>query len=217
MEFEEIVMKRYATKKFDGRKIDEKLVERLLEIIRFAPSSYNMQPWKVMVISDRETKEKLCPCTWNQVQITTCSHLLVFCAYADLEGRLQKRLEQMKVQGLDEAKIEGYKKSISRKVLEMGPQQKIFWAQKQIYIALGNALNGAKSLGFDSCPIEGFEPEKYSEILGLPENLVPTVLCPIGYAADDQLVQRDKWSTGRLADQSEPRKKVRMAKEEVFF
>ncbi|MEM2138276.1 MAG: nitroreductase family protein, partial [Candidatus Anstonellaceae archaeon] len=101
MEFDEIVMKRYATKKFDGRKVDEALVERLLEIIRFAPSSYNMQPWKVKVIADQETKEKLFQHTQKQAQITTCSHLLVFCAYIDIEERLQKRLEQMKEQGLD--------------------------------------------------------------------------------------------------------------------
>lgn len=199
MEFEEIVMKRYATKKFDGRKIDGKLVERLLEIIRFSASSYNMQPWKVMVISGRETKERLFPFTWSQVQITTCSHLLIFCAYLDLEERLERRLGQMKVQGLDAARIEGYRKAITEKILSLPPEKKLFWAQKQIYIALGNALNGAKSLGFDSCPIEGFEPEKYSEALKLPINLVPTVLCPIGYAADA------------------PRKKVRMGAEDVFF
>ena len=67
----------------------------------------------------------------------------------------------------------------------MNEEQKKSWAQKQTYIALGNALNGAKALGFDSCPMEGFNPEEYSKILALPKNIIPSVLCAIGYAADE--------------------------------
>jgi len=63
-------------------------------------------------------------------------------------------------------------------------EKRLSWAQRQVYIALGNALNGAKSLGFDSCPMEGFDPAKYAEILALPKHIVPTVLCPIGFAVD---------------------------------
>ena len=63
-------------------------------------------------------------------------------------------------------------------------EQKLSWAQRQAYLALGNALNGAKSLGFDSCPMEGFDPKSYAKILNLPDNLIPTALCPIGYADD---------------------------------
>ena len=73
------------------------------------------------------------------------------------------------------------------------------WSQRQSYLALANAINGAKALGFDSCPMEGFDPAAYSNTLKLPENIVPTALCPIGYAAD------------------EPRPKIRYAKEELFF
>ena len=66
----------------------------------------------------------------------------------------------------------------------LNEKEKLCWAQRQVYIALGNALNGAKSLGFDSCPMEGFNSEEYSKILELPKNLIPTVLCPIGYSND---------------------------------
>ena len=58
------------------------------------------------------------------------------------------------------------------------------WAQQQVFIALANAVNGAKSLGFDSCPMTGFDPEALSKILGLPAHIVPTALCPVGYADD---------------------------------
>ena len=66
----------------------------------------------------------------------------------------------------------------------LSDEQKLSWAQRQTYLALGNALNGAKALYFDSCPMEGFNPAEYAKILKLPSNLVPTALCPVGYASD---------------------------------
>ncbi len=72
-------MKRYATKKFDGRKIPEDLVDDLLELVRYAPSALNLQPWKIKVVTDGKVKEQLKPAAFDQEQITTCSHLLVFC------------------------------------------------------------------------------------------------------------------------------------------
>jgi len=81
----------------------------------------------------------------------------------------------------------------------LSEDKKLIWAQKQAYIALSNAINGAKALGFDSCPMEGFNAEEYSKLLNLPKNLVPTVICLVGYAADV------------------PRNKIRYAKEELFF
>lgn len=192
MEFKDIVMKRYATKKFDGKKIPQDKVDQLLEMIRYSASSSNMQPWKIKIITDEETKKKLLPVSWNQQQITTCSHLLVFCAYTELNKHADKLIEM-----LPHAK--DYYTGLKAGFDKMTEEQKLSWAQRQTFLALGNAINGAKSLGFDSCPMEGFSAEEYSKILKLPKNLVPTALCPIGYAAD------------------EPRPKVRFKKEEVFF
>ena len=83
--------------------------------------------------------------------------------------------------------------------LKIPPEAQVAMAQHHVFLALGNALNGAKSLGFDSCPMGGFDPKEYSRILGLPPNLVPTMLCPVGYAAD------------------RPMPKVRFPREEIFF
>jgi nitroreductase len=68
--------------------------------------------------------------------------------------------------------------------LKIPPEQQLAWAQHHVFLALGNALNGAKSLGLDSCPMGGFDPKEYARILKLPPGLVPTMLCPVGYAAD---------------------------------
>ncbi|HSB46847.1 MAG TPA: NAD(P)H-dependent oxidoreductase [Candidatus Bilamarchaeum sp.] len=185
MEFKQIVMGRYATKKFKG-KIGQEKVDELIELIRYAPSSFNIQPWKILVISDQATKEKLAPLAWNQPQVTTCSHLIVFCADSDLRVLVQKLEKQMLDGGATREGIKAYVDMMHGFVDSMGEEHiKTAWAQKQVYLALANALNGAKALGFDSCPMEGFDPKAFKEALKLPDNLHPTVLCPIGYADDE--------------------------------
>ncbi|MCX8175421.1 MAG: NAD(P)H-dependent oxidoreductase [Candidatus Micrarchaeota archaeon] len=199
MEFSEVVRRRYATKKFDGRKIPQERLDELLEIIRLAPSSLNLQPWRIKVIADQKTKDELQKASFNQEQVGTCSHLLVFCADTDLEG-LALRLEaHLSKSGLPAEKLKGYMDMVRGFMAGLKKGNRLPWAQRQLYIALGNAVNGAKSLGFDSCPMEGFEPEAYRRILKLPENLVPTAIVAVGYAAD------------------KPREKFRLPKEEVFF
>ncbi len=199
MSFKDIVMGRYATKKFDGKKIEQKKVDELLEIIRYAASSFGLQPWKIKVVADMETKEKLAPASWNQPQITTCSHLLVFCANTDIDSLIDNYEKYMKKSGAPEDAIKGYIGTMRGWAQGLDDAKRLSWSQRQTYLALGNAINGAKASGFDSCPMEGFSPEEYAKILHLPKNIVPTALCPIGFAADT------------------PRPKLRFAKEEIFF
>ncbi len=184
MDFKQIVSSRYATKQFDGRTVPEDKLDALLDLVRLAPSSFNLQPWKILIVTDAATKRKLAPAAWNQPQITTASHLLVFLADTDLEGLIARMDAQMKKEGADDARREGFIAMVSSFAARMDATQRKAWAQRQVYLALGNALNGAKSLGLDSCPMEGFDPAAFSEILGLPAHLVPTTVCPIGYAAD---------------------------------
>lgn len=198
MDFETIVNERYATKLFDGNKIPEEKVNQLLEIIRHAPSSFNIQPWKIIVVTDPELKEKLSPASWNQPQIKSCSHLLVFCADKDIAGNIDKLEKLMLKAGAKPEEIKHYIYVMREFDKNLSDEQKLSWAQRQLYLALGNALNGAKSLGFDSCPMEGFDTKAYAKILNLPSNLVPTALCPIGYASD------------------KPKPKLRFPMEEIF-
>ncbi|MCX8178617.1 MAG: NAD(P)H-dependent oxidoreductase [Candidatus Aenigmarchaeota archaeon] len=199
MEFEKIVKERYAAKSFDRKKISKELVDRLVEIIRMTPSSYNVQPWKIKIIEDDETKKKLMPASYNQPQVETCSHLLVLCADIDVEKNVDKVTELMIKEGVEKDKANAYSKMVKSFLKSLSKEEIAVWAQKQVYIALSNALNGAKALGFDACPMEGFDPKEYSKILKLPKNLIPTVLCPIGYAND------------------KPRKKIRLPKDDIIF
>jgi nitroreductase len=199
MEFGDIVMKRYAVKKFDGRKVPEAKMKELYELIRFAPSALNIQPWRIKIVTDSKLKEELRPATWDQEQITTCSHLLVFCANTDFKGliaRLERLMRQAEVPEDDLKMVMGMAQEY---FLAGPPEVQLAMAQHHVFLALGNALNGAKALGFDSCPMGGFDPKEYARILRLPPHLVPTMLCPVGYAAD------------------EPEPKLRFPVEEIFF
>jgi len=199
MEFADIVMSRYATKKFDGRTIPDTKINELLELVRFAPSALNLQPWKIKVVTDQNIKEQLKPAAFDQEQITTCSHLLVFCADPDYDNLIRRLGVLLKKGGVSQEMQERVIGMAIQFTKPMSPEQKLAWSQAQTYLALGNALNGAKSLGFDSCPMGGFDPKEFSRILKVPPPLVPTMLCPVGYAAD------------------KPMQKLRFPKEDIVF
>ena len=189
MEFREIVMGRYATKLFDGNTIPTEKLAELLELVRWAPSGLNIQPWKIKVVADQATKELLSAATFDEPQIKSCSHLLVFCADTDFDGLRHKLATGMKANGVPEH-VWHIVMGIAEEMSKMSAPEWLGYAQCQVYLALSYAILGAKDLGFDSCPMTHFRPDEYSRILGLPANLVPTILCPVGFAADQQ---RGKW------------------------
>ena len=199
MEFKDIVMQRYATKQFDGRMIDELTLFSLLDLIRFSPSAFNLQPWKIKVITASKIKEKLRPLSNDQPQITSCSHLLVFCANTELEKLVKRVVEKLTGSGLPAAAVSQFETMMNGYIGAMSPEHRLAFAREQVHIALGNAVNGAKSLGLDSCPMGGFDPVAYAEALFLPEEYIPVVLCAVGYAAD------------------KPATKWRFPREEIFF
>lgn len=199
MNFKEIIKKRYAVKKFNpDKKISEEDLNEILEMIRLAPSSYNLQPWKIIVITKKDLKEKLVPASYGQTQVRDCSHLLVFCADKNISTNIGLLEKEMISQGAKPEEIKGYIDMMKNSLESLSEEEQISWAQKQVYIALSHAMNGAKSLQIDSCPMEGFNPAEYSKILEIAENLVPSVVCPIGYASDS------------------PKPKLRFSKEKIF-
>jgi nitroreductase/dihydropteridine reductase len=197
--FHDLVQSRYAVKKFDGRKIPEEQIQELYEIIRYAPSGLNLQPWKIKVIADPEMQLKLLSASWDQPQITSCSHLLVFCANENLKDQIKKIADEMRRSGIEEETVTKYEKLAKDFVIHVAPEQRKAWTQHNVFLALATALYGAASLGIDSCPMGGFDAEEYARILGLPPTLIPTMLCAVGYAAD------------------EPRPKIRLPISEIIF
>lgn len=192
MNFQDVVMSRHAAKKFSEKTVPENKVDELLELIRYAPSSFNIQPWRIVIVSDAAMKEKLKPHAYGQEQITSCSHLFVFCYDTRKDAVLDAVDVSMKNAKAPEDKRVAFINTVREANARLNQEEWNHYAELQVYLALGNALNGAKALGFDSCPMGGFNAAKFAEVLGLPEHIKPSVLCPIGYASD------------------EPRKKVRI-------
>jgi nitroreductase / dihydropteridine reductase len=183
MELREAIAGRYATKHFDGRAIPEEKVHELLDLARWAPSGLNIQPWRVKVISDAAVKRQLSAATFDEPQIMSCSHLLVFCADTDFAGLRQRLVVRMEKEGVPE-KVRTIVGGIAAEMSQMPAEAWKTYAVSNTFLPALLALLAAKDLGFDSCPMTHFRPKEYSRILDLPPNLVPTLLCPLGYADD---------------------------------
>lgn len=198
---------RYATKKFDAKKkISEKDLTLLKEAIQLSASSYGLQPYKVLIISDPKVKAQLKVAANGQQQIEDASHVVVFANVSDLsEKHVSSYIENIsKTRGLDKEQLEGFSTLMNSVVSNLSEDGREVWAAKQTYIALGNLLSAAADLKIDSCPMEGFDPEKVSEVLKLKEmNLTPSLIAPLGYRSTE--------------DSTQHYTKVRKPEEELFI
>jgi nitroreductase len=177
---------RYATKEFDpARKISAGDWASLEEMLVLTPSSYGTQPWKFLVITDQATKDQLVPFSWGQKQVADCSHHVVFTIRKNLDiNYIDIYINRIaEVRGTTPESLAGFRKLLVGNLIE-GPRNKWVneWAARQVYIALGNFMTCAALLGIDTCPMEGLEPDKYDEALGLEAAGLSTVVaCPAGY------------------------------------
>lgn len=180
---------RYAAKAFDPtKKISDADWATLEKALILTPTSYGMQPYKFLVITNKEIREKLVPASWNQRQPADCSHFIVFAARiknteADVDHYLSRIAE---VRGGSVEALAGLKKILMGDIVN-GPRGQIAleWSTRQTYIALGNFMTAAALIGVDTCPMEGFVPQQYDEILGLPaQGLHAAVACAAGYRAE---------------------------------
>jgi nitroreductase len=180
---------RYATKKFDAtKKISAEDLEILKEAIRLSTSSYGLQPYKVFIIEDPAIREALKPASWNQSQITEASQLVVFANYTKLdETVINNYIERIsKTREVPTEAIQGYGDFMKSKILGLTPEQQAIWTSKQTYLALGNLINAAAELKIDATPMEGFEPEKYNDVLNLNAlNLNASLVATIGYRHEE--------------------------------
>lgn len=197
---------RYATKKFDSsKKISPKKLTKLMEAIQLSVSSYGLQLYKVIIVEDTSLREKLKSVSWGQGQITEASHLVVFCNYTNVKDKHVDDFLDLtsKTQNVDVKNLSGYGDFVKGKIKEKTKSESINWTSRQTYLALGNLLNACAELKIDSCPMEGFDPEKYNEILNLSkQGLNAAVIATIGYRSDE--------------DHTQNRRKVRKPLNELF-
>lgn len=180
---------RYATKAFDAqRKIPAETWKDLEASLVLTPSSYGMQPWKFLVIQSPELREQLVPVSWNQRQIADCSHFVVFLAKTEVEDADVDRLinRMVELRGGTADALLGYSNLVKANLANEAAKPIIpAWATNQCYIALGQLLTAAALLNIDACPMEGFDKNKYNEILGLEgTGYTAVVACPLGYRSE---------------------------------
>ena len=189
---------RYAVKKFDPlRKIPANDWQTLEQALVLTPSSFGLQPWKFVVITDQATKEKLVPMSWNQRQVADASHVVVFAVRKPLtESDVDRFVARTaEIRGVSVESLCGFNKMMMGSLVPPPPGFDInHWATLQAYIALGNFMTSAAMLGIDTCPMEGIVPAKYDELLGLTqEGFGTAVVCVAGYrAADDKYASLPK-------------------------
>lgn len=198
MDFLDKLKHRYATKKMDPQKpVPQEKVDRIVEAVRLAPTSSGLQPFELLVISNRELREKLKPLAWSQGQITDGSHVLVFAAW---DTYTPERINAMfdltnQERGTTNAGFEKYRQKLLATYPPRTPHENFEHAARQAYIGLGFALIAAAEEGVDCTPMEGFDPRAVDELLGLPAKGLRTVLLlPLGYreTEKDWLVSQKK-------------------------
>ena len=187
---------RYAVKKFDAtKKIKESDWKVLEETLRLAPSSYGLQPWQFWVVQDPKIREQLKAASWNQTQVTDCSHFVVLVYKPKMdEAHIQHYLNKVaSVRGVSLESMAGYKQAMVGDLIK-GPRADVIshWAERQTYIAMGMIMESAALLDIDTCPMEGLVPAEYNRILkldGVHWSAVAAVAC--GYRSSEDSFQHN--------------------------
>lgn len=180
---------RYATKKFDpARKIDPALWSALEDALVLSPSSYGLQPWKFIVVNDPAVRTQLLPASWGQRQIVDASHLVVFAVKADVGPADAEKLIALtsEIRGLPLESLAMYKGMMVGSLTKATPEAVRIWMTNQVFIALGQFLTACAMVDVDACPMEGFDPTQFDEILGLSaRGYHACVVATVGYRAGD--------------------------------
>ncbi len=193
-EFLKIMNFRHACKLFDEtKKISDEDMHYILEVARKSPSSFGMEAWKFLVITNDELREKLRPLCWNQPQITTCSHLVIVLAGIEtLKVESGVVRSQLMRRNMPQDKLDSFIELYASHLENvLNDDDKIYqWSARQTYIAAANMMSAAAAIEIDSCPIEGFEKEKVEKVLALDTSKFQVaMMLPFGYRINEQSKQ----------------------------
>ncbi len=186
---------RYAVKKFDPAKsIPAETWSALEQALVLTPSSIGLQPWKFLVVTTPELKARLTAASYRQSQVADCSHFVVFAVRQDLDAEhVDRHIARMaEVRGITVESLAKFR-TMTVGNLDRARNDGTLdtWQTHQIYIALGQFMASAALVGVDTCPMEGIEPAKYDDLLGLQGTGYTTaVACAAGYRLPE-----DKYAT----------------------
>jgi nitroreductase len=175
-------LSRRSIRQYEPTPIPEADLRELVRLAGRAPSAYNVQPWRFVVVQDDDLKAKLTDAAFGQQQVRRAPAVIVL--YSDMESALERIPEAMHPDmpaDKRDAGVESFRGSFADKTIE----EREAWGNAQSNIALGYLLLLAESLGYATSPMLGFDPNKVKTLLGLPAHAHITALVSIGYAAED--------------------------------
>lgn len=182
---------RYATKKFNtSKKIPQVNIETIKNAFNLTATSYGLQPVTMFVIENEDLKKNIEAAAFNQQQVGTCSHVLVFAVSKTIDQSfIEAYFNLVKdIRNTPEEILTPFRNFLIEDFEKKSDEETHVWASKQAYLALGNLLTVCALEGIDACPMEGFEITKVDDILALEKrNLTSVLLMPIGYRADDDM------------------------------
>ncbi|GGH43308.1 nitroreductase [Mangrovimonas yunxiaonensis] len=195
---------RYATKAFDPEKLlPKEKVATVLQAFNLTATSYGLQPIKLVVVSDKALQATLVDYSMNQKQIAQASHVLVFCIETNVDKAfVAEYFERVhKIRHTDKQILKPFKDFLVDDFENKTQQAIEAWATNQAYLALGNIMTVCALEAIDACPMEGFEPEQYDQLLNLKEKgLKSVLLLPIGYRAANDMFSNFKKVRRPLTD-----------------
>lgn len=176
---------RYAAKKLNpALPVPQDKVDRILEAVRLTATSSGLQPYEVLVVTDPAVRQRIREHAWNQAQITDGSHLVVFAAWDNYTAeRINLMFDLVNSErGIRNEGWEAYRQQVLATYPQRSAEVNYQHAARQAYIGLGTALIAAAEEQVDATPMEGFDPAKIDEILGLQaRGLRSVLLLPLGY------------------------------------
>jgi nitroreductase len=190
----DVIRERRATPSFDGSPVPAGDLRQILEAGLHAPSGYNMQPWRFIVVQSAEQKRKLRAASYNQAKVEEASLVIVACG--DMDGwrkDLDLMIEMGRAGGMPESYAAQARSSVSNYMSSFTPDQMKLWLNKQVMLAFTHMLLMAETLGYDTAPMEGFEQDQVHEALRLPLSFWAVALLCVGH-----LKGADKFDGGRF-------------------
>lgn len=182
---------RYAVKKFDSSKeIEVSKLERIKKAFNLTATSYGLQPIKMVVLKNKDLQEQLVEFSYGQRQVAQASHILILCIEKKIDAEyISGYFKKVKdIRGTSDSVLEPFKKELVNEFTKMDTKQIEQWAINQVYLAMGNLLTICAVEQLDACPMEGFSPDSYDELLNLSSKGLRSVLVlPIGYRAEDDI------------------------------